>query len=148
MAKEPREPAVQRNANEGVISIIGPGMRIVGECETAGTVRIEGCVEGTIRAKKAVVVGREGTVIGEIYTQDAVIGGTVTGTLVAESRLELQESSRLEGEIRARRMRLDEGAIVNAQVHMGDDAALVTTTEALAADPPAGGEPPGPPLHQ
>jgi cytoskeletal protein CcmA (bactofilin family) len=44
-------------AREGVISIIGPGMRVVGDCETEGTLRIEGSVEGTVRAGKAVVVG-------------------------------------------------------------------------------------------
>lgn len=138
-----KEQAAPRNANEGVISIIGPGMRIVGDCETEGTVRVEGRVEGTIRAKKAVVVGREGVVTGEVYTQDAVIGGTVSGTLVAESRLELQETSRLEGEIRARRIRLDEGAMVNGNVQMGDHV-VAPTPEARAVADPASSEHPEP----
>ena len=46
--------------------------------------------------------------------------GTVIGTLVAESRLELQATCRIEGDIRARRMQLEEGAILNGTVHMGD----------------------------
>ena len=131
-----KEPVTARNVNEGVISIIGPGMCIVGDCQTEGTVRIEGRVEGTIRAKKAVVVGREGSVSGEIHTQDAVVGGSVNGLLVAESRLELQESSKLEGEIRARRIRLDEGAIVNGSVLMGDNL--------TAPSPPARSQAPNP----
>lgn len=122
-----------RNPNEGVISIIGPGMRIVGECTTEGTVRIEGSVEGTVRAGKAVVVGREGVVKGEIYTQDAVIGGTVSGLLVAESRLELQETSRLEGDVHARRLRLEEGAVLDGQVHMTTDR-LEPRVEAAAPE--------------
>ena len=44
---------------EQVISIIGPGMRVVGDCDTDGTVRIEGAVQGNVRAGKAVVVGKE-----------------------------------------------------------------------------------------
>ncbi len=117
MAKEPLPPQPSR---EGVISIIGPGMRVIGDCETEGTLRIEGTVEGTVRAGKAVVVGKDGVVLGDIATQDAVIGGRVTGTIVAESRLELQATCLIEGEIRARRIKLDEGGTVNGKVQMGE----------------------------
>ncbi len=105
---------------ESVISIIGPGMKVVGDCETDGTIRIEGVVEGSVRAGKAVVVGRDGRVHGDITTQDAVISGSVVGTVNAESRLELQATARIDGEIRARRMQLEEGAILNGTVQMGE----------------------------
>jgi len=105
---------------ETAISIIGPGMKVVGDCITDGTVRIEGRVEGAVKAGKAVVVGKEGTVEGNIETQDAVISGVVTGTVNAESRLELQSTCRIEGEIYARRMQLEEGAIMNGRIHMGE----------------------------
>lgn len=105
---------------ESVISIIGPGMKVVGDCETDGTIRIEGVVEGSVRAGKAVVVGRDGRVHGDIATQDAVISGSVVGTVNAESRLELQATARIDGEIRARRMQLEEGAILNGTVEMGE----------------------------
>lgn len=104
---------------EAVISIIGPGMKVVGDCETDGTVRIEGVVEGAVRAGKAVVVGKDGRVHGDITTQDAVISGSVQGTLTADSRLELQATARIEGEVRARRMQLEEGAVLNGTVQMG-----------------------------
>jgi len=110
---------------ESVISIIGPGMKVVGDCETDGTIRIEGTVQGSVKAGKAVVVGKEGLVEGDVVTQDAVISGRVTGTLVAESRLELQATCRVDGEVRARRMQLEEGAILNGTVAMGDTAAAV-----------------------
>lgn len=119
------EPAMkERNSNvnnETAISIVGPGMKIVGDCITDGTVRIEGRVEGSVRAGKAVVVGKEGTVEGNIETQDAVVSGVVNGTVNAESRLELQATCRIEGEIYARRMQLEEGAILNGRVHMGEN---------------------------
>ncbi len=105
---------------ESVISLIGLGMKVVGDCETDGTIRIEGTVEGSVRAGKAVVVGKDGVVSGDIATQDAVVSGTVIGTLVAESRLELQATCRIEGDVTARRMQLEEGAILNGTVHMGE----------------------------
>lgn len=109
---------------ESVISIIGPGMRVVGDCETTGTIRIEGAVEGSVKAAKAVVVGRDGRVQGDITTQDAVISGTIEGTLVVESRLELQATCRIDGEVQAARLQLEEGAILNGTVSMGSKAAV------------------------
>ena len=104
-----------------VISIIGPGMKIVGDCETDGTLRIEGTVEGSIRAGKAVVVGKQGRVSGDVTTQDAVISGRVQGTLRAASRLELQSTCLIEGEVHTRRMQLEEGAVLNGSVHMNGE---------------------------
>ncbi len=123
---------------DGVISIIGPGMRVIGDCETEGTLRIEGTVEGTVRAGKAVVIGKDGAVQGDVLTQDAVIGGRVSGTIIAESRLELQATCIIEGEIRARRIKLDEGGRVNGNVYTGD----VTVPKQQAGKPqaPAGAE--------
>jgi cytoskeletal protein CcmA (bactofilin family) len=118
---------------ESVISIIGPGMTVVGDCETDGTIRVEGTVNGSLKAGKAVVVGKDGLVEGNILTQDAVISGRVTGTLVAESRLELQATSRVEGEVRARRMQLEEGAVLNGTVIMGSAEAT-----SPGEGPPAG----------
>jgi cytoskeletal protein CcmA (bactofilin family) len=112
---------------ESVISIIGPGMTVVGDCKTEGTVRVEGVVEGSIKAAKAVVIGKQGKVVGDIRTQDAVISGHVTGTLVAESRLELQATCRIDGEIQTRRMQLEEGAVLNGTVQMSEKKKPATT---------------------
>jgi cytoskeletal protein CcmA (bactofilin family) len=110
-------------SGEGAISIVGPGMRIVGEVVTDGSIRVEGQIEGTLRAAKGVVVGKGGEVIGDVFTQDAVVGGRVRGTVTAESRLELQSTCEIEGEIhtRAQHLQLDEGARFNGQIRMLDD---------------------------
>lgn len=108
----------ERETGDGAISLVAPGMSIVGDCETDGTVRIEGKLEGSVRAGKSVVVGRSGEVVGDIFTQDAIISGRVSGNITAESRLELQSTCDIQGEIRSRRVQLDEGARFNGQVFM------------------------------
>ncbi len=114
----PRER--ETNGNPAMISIIGPGMQVTGDCVTDGTLRVEGTLIGTVYAGKAVVVGKEGTIHGEIRTNDALIAGEASGTLVAASRLEIQASSRVQGEIRARRLQLEEGAALNGEIQMGE----------------------------
>jgi cytoskeletal protein CcmA (bactofilin family) len=115
-----KETSAAQAGRENVISIIGPGMTVTGDCETDGTLRVEGVVQGTIRAGKAVVVGKDGAVRGDVFTQDAIIGGKVEGVIIAESRLELQATCVIDGEIRARRIKLDEGGRVNGQILTGD----------------------------
>ena len=114
-----KDRGIKPSPPEQVISIVGPGMKVVGDCDAEGAIRVEGTVQGNIRASKAVVVGKEGVVEGDIFTQDAVIAGTVKGSLRTESRLELQATSRIEGEIIATRMQLEEGAMLNGTVQTG-----------------------------
>ena len=111
--------ATPATSADKVISIIGPGMHIVGDCDTTDTIRIEGRVEGSVRAEKAVVIGKGGRVNGDIQTQDAVIAGMVKGALDVDSRLELQATCVIDGEIRATRLKLDEGGMVNGTVSIG-----------------------------
>lgn len=132
MAKETQNAQV---ANENAISIIGPGMKIIGDCDTEGTLRIEGSIQGTVRAGKAVVIGKDGFVQGDISTQDAIIGGRVSGSVIADSRLELQATCVIDGEIRARRIKLDEGGRVNGTVHTGDVARPAPATPGTGGQP-------------
>lgn len=117
-----------------VVSIIGPGMKIVGDCSSDGTIRVEGQVEGSVKAGKSVVVGKDGTVKGDITTQDAIIAGTVDGSVNAESRVELQSTCRVQGDIRSRRVKLDEGGQVDGQLHMGASATSRSGGARAAAD--------------
>lgn len=121
MAKDERREPPGREVSD-VVSVIGPGMEIVGDIKCDGTVRVEGRVQGAIRASKSVVVGKDGVVEGDIETQDVIVAGTVAGTVSGASRVELQESCRVEGDIRSRRIKLDEGGRVEGRLHMGSEA--------------------------
>ena len=124
-----------------VVSIIGPGMKVVGDCTSDGTIRVEGRVEGSVKAAKSVVVGEDGMVKGDIVTQDAIIAGRVNGSVSAESRIELQASCRVQGDIRSRRVKLDEGGQVDGQLHMGAKGSP-TEEQPAHRTPQTGGEKP------
>lgn len=109
---------------ESVISIIAPGAKVVGDLDTPGTVRVEGLVEGSVQAGKAVVVSRGGVIHGNVDTQDAVISGTVVGAVTAASRLELQATGQVDGDVCARTMLVEEGARLNGSVSMQTGDAL------------------------
>ena len=120
--QKPRERPLptSKNQADAAISIIGSGMKVVGDISTEGIVRVEGQVRGTIRAGTAVVLGQAGAIEGNVYTEDAVIGGRVSGSIIAANRLELQSTCSVDGEIRTRaeHLKLEEGARFAGQVQM------------------------------
>jgi cytoskeletal protein CcmA (bactofilin family) len=108
---------------ETALSIIGSGMRVVGDITAEGVVKIEGTVVGTVRAGRQVLVAKGGEVEGDVITREAIIGGEVRGTVVASERVEIQTSSVVHGDLTSKRLLVHEGGEINGVVRMGEGAA-------------------------
>lgn len=107
---------------EAGLSVIAAGMKIVGDIESTGVVKIEGVVEGAIRGARQLLLGRQGTVHGDIRANEAVIGGVVVGTIVADERVEIQGTSSVQGDIHTKSIVVLEGGVINGNVRMGEAA--------------------------
>lgn len=105
------------------LSIIGNGMKVVGDIIADGVVKIEGTVTGTVRASRQVLVAKGGEVEGDIETREAIIGGEVRGAIHASERVELQPTSVVHGDIASRRLLVQEGGEINGVVRMGQGVA-------------------------
>jgi cytoskeletal protein CcmA (bactofilin family) len=81
---------------------------------------ISGSVSGAVRAGR-VEVRRGGSVSGGVVANEAVVQGKVRGGVQARTRLALDESAEVEGDVLARRLALKEGGRVNGTIRMGDD---------------------------
>lgn len=81
---------------------------------------IAGTVSGAVRAGR-VEVRKGGSVSGGVVADEAVVQGRVRGGVQARTRLALDESAEVEGDVLARRLALREGGRVNGTIRMGDD---------------------------
>ncbi len=111
-------------ADEGKMnSIIGKGCRVKGTIDVQdGTLRIDGDFEGNINCPGGtLVIGKGGTIKADIKVSSAVVGGTVTGNIDAREKIELQAGSRLEGDIKTRRLVIDEGVFFEGSCRMSPD---------------------------
>ena len=115
---------------EAGLSVIAAGMKIVGDIESTGVVKIEGIVEGAIRGARQLLLGRQGTVHGDIRAHEVVIGGTVIGTIVADERVEIQGTSSVQGDIHTKSIVVLEGGVINGTVRMGENAVRATARDA------------------
>jgi len=105
-------------ADGGGTSVIAPGMKVVGDVETTGILKIEGTVQGSIRGARQVMVGRSGVIQGDVQAEEVILGGRVVGTVTATERVEIQSNSVIEGDVHTRSIVVFEGGLLNGNVRM------------------------------
>ncbi len=118
--KDEKQDGKNGATGEGALSIIAAGMTVSGDIDSNGVVKVEGRVDGSIRSARQVLVGRQGSVHGDIETREAVIGGAVEGTITASERVEIQATASVQGDIVARTIVVAEGGKINGAVRMED----------------------------
>jgi cytoskeletal protein CcmA (bactofilin family) len=105
---------------DAALTIIAPGTRLVGEIQSSGVVKVEGTVEGTIRADRQVLVARGGVVQGDVHSVEAIIGGRIQGAVSAADRVEVQGGAVVQGDVTTKRLIVQEGGEINGLVRMSD----------------------------
>jgi cytoskeletal protein CcmA (bactofilin family) len=98
--------------------VLGPRDSMTGTLTVHGDVHVEGSVEGEISATGAVKVHASGTARAQIAARDIVVEGTLDGSAVAQDLVSIGDVARVTGEVRSSRLRVDEGASVNATITM------------------------------
>lgn len=118
---EPAKPPFNRRKGDGIpLSIVARDMTITGDMETEGVVKVEGRVNGTIRATAQIIVSPGAVIEGDIYTKEAVLAGEVRGIIRASDRVELQASAVVKGDIFTPRISVLEGGRVSGEVNMSE----------------------------
>ena len=113
--KEPENQAIAGNQT----SMIAQGCKFEGKVEVRGTLRIEGEFKGDIGTPESLVIGKTGVVNGKVNVKNAIIGGKLIGNIVAENKIELQSGSHVEGDIKTKRLVIDEGVFFEGNCSMG-----------------------------
>src|SRR5882724_1163618 len=117
------EPRPQTAPVEAVLSIVSAGMKITGDVDTSGVLKVDGEINGSITGARQVLLGRGGTVRGNVSAGEVVVGGHVEGSISAGERLELQVTATITGDIETRSIVVLEGAQINGLVRMTDAGA-------------------------
>ena len=103
-------------------SFIGPESCFKGELLGDEDVLVEGRLEGRVKISKAFRVGPHAVVLAEVAAGTVVIAGRVVGNVAAEERVELLPTGTLEGNIRAPRIVISEGARFTGRIDMSGRA--------------------------
>ena len=103
------------------MATIGRSITINGEVTGDEDLLIQGKVEGSIELKQqSITVGQEGRVTASITGRVIVVEGQVEGDLKAEEQAVLKATAKVQGDIAAPRVVLEDGATFSGGVDMGE----------------------------
>jgi cytoskeletal protein CcmA (bactofilin family) len=109
-------PAAPRS---GGPATIGPSIFIKGEVTGDEDLVVQGRIEGTVNlAKHNVTVGPSGKVTADVRGKTVVVEGEVVGDVEAGEQIVLRRSAVVEGNIRAPRVALEDGAVFRGGIEM------------------------------
>jgi cytoskeletal protein CcmA (bactofilin family) len=100
---------------------IGKSISIKGDLTGNEDLVIDGNIEGRIDLpNNQLTIGPEGKVKADIHAKSAVVVGHVSGNVSATERIEVQASGIVDGDVRSPRLVVQEGAVLNGAVEMGE----------------------------
>ena len=130
----------------GDTAVIGRSIQINGDLRGDEDLRIEGDVSGTVELRNsALTIGKEGKVKAGVYAKSIAVDGETNGDLYATERVSVHVNARVQGNIIAPRVSIEEGAHFKGSIEM-DPAAIekaLGKTTASGADKSATQKKPG-----
>ena len=100
---------------DGVVTLAGeevPGI--------LRSLRVDGRLEGAVDNARHVIVGDGGRIAGDVTAQVVVCGGEIEGNICADM-LEVLAKARIKGDIRAKKMIVEEGGRIEGHCAIGGE---------------------------
>jgi len=104
-------------------TVIGQSISVEGTVRGEANLFIEGSLKGKIELKKHhVKVGSKGRVEAEIHADNVTISGRLSGSIDAHGKVEITKDAHFSGEIRAKRISIEDGAYLKAVIELVREA--------------------------
>lgn len=102
------------------VACLSQGIKIKGEISGGEDLFIDGAVEGKVNFQNSILtVGPNATVKADITAREIVVRGRVEGKLEGADRVHIWNTARVNGDIRADRVSIEEGAELHGRMEAG-----------------------------
>jgi len=102
-------------------TVVGPSVKIQGDLNSEGNIKIEGQVAGKVKTSQSVYVIGGAKIAADVLAGNAVIGGEIQGNLKIEGHLILQSTAKIAGDISCAILRVEDGAYFSGKCSMGNN---------------------------
>lgn len=146
-----QEPAAPQSAPASAAPQrpVGPSRNVLSsDVEIKGTVKftndlvVDGRIEGEIQSEGNLTVGENARLKAEIKTGTVVVYGKVHGNIIASERVELKATAEVVGDIKAKTLSIEPGAIFVGKSNVGTPSTPAAAAKpAQAAAPAAAAKP-------
>jgi cytoskeletal protein CcmA (bactofilin family) len=100
-------------------TFIGANITIEGTISGSEPVVVEGAVRGNVRLTGDLLIGTKGRIEATVHARNVTIEGKLTGDVSADERVELVATASVDGNIKAPKIVVAEGARFRGNVDMG-----------------------------
>ena len=107
---------------ESYPTVLGPDATFKGELTFEKGMKLMGRFEGKIITPGKLQVSKEAKMEADVDAGAITVEGDVKGNLTASERIELKASARYEGDLRATKLVVEEGAVFTGNVAVGPEA--------------------------
>ena len=101
-------------------SVVSAECYFQGTLSVQGSLRVDGTLEGSVDNARHVIVGTDGKIVGDVTAEIVVCGGAIEGNVCAEM-LEVLAAASIKGDIRAKKMIVEEGGRIEGQCVIGGE---------------------------
>lgn len=120
--------------NSAAETVVGPSVKIQGDLNSEGNIRIEGSVTGKVNTTQSVHIGEAAVITADMHAGNAIVAGQVQGNIKVSGNLILQSTARVNGDIACGILRVEDGALFSGKCNM--KGAAVEKSKAPAANEP------------
>ena len=99
-------------------SVVSAECYFQGTLSVQGSLRGDGTLEGSVDNARHVIVGTDGKIVGDVTAEIVVCGGTIEGNVCADM-LEVLAAASIKGDIRAKKMIVEEGGRIDGRCAIG-----------------------------
>ncbi len=99
-------------------SVVSAECYFQGTLSVQGSLRVDGTLEGSVDNARHVIVGTDGKIVGDVTAEIVVCGGTIEGNVCADM-LEVLAAASIKGDIRAKKMIVEEGGRIDGKCLIG-----------------------------
>lgn len=112
-------------------TFFGSNVSIEGTVSGSEPVLIEGFVKGNIKLTGDLRIGTQARVEAKVHAKNVTIEGRLTGDVSADERVELVSSAKVDGNLKAPKIIVADGAQFRGSVDMGSAKPVVQAESAL-----------------
>lgn len=117
--------SIKKESHSEDVSIISAGVKIDGNLHSEGNVRIDGTINGNVSINGNLTIGDSCLINGEVNARSVNMNGKVEGKVIVAEKLRLESKSVLKGDLFAKILIIEEGALFNGNSKMnGNDKGL------------------------
>lgn len=110
-------PLISKSEDSQIKTLISEGCRFDGNLFSPTNTKIEGLVNGNLNGERGLIIGKKGSVNGDVNGIEVVVYGTIKGNIRAHN-VEIKSTGTVQGDIETDSLVIEQGGKLNGGVKM------------------------------